>query len=145
MTSGTTHQVRVWQIKQMKGRRRPWGVRWVTDGREHSEWYATKALAESFRMQLVRAQRDGEAFDVGSGLPLSLVRQRGAETFLDLAVAFIDWQWKGAPANTRRAAVTSLSAAVPLFCHHLDGPPEPALLQRLLSTACCRRHVGPSR
>lgn len=75
MTSPTTYQVRFWQLKHVKDRRRPWGVRWVTGGQEHSEWYSTKALAESFRADLVRAARVGEAFDTRSGLPLSVARQ----------------------------------------------------------------------
>jgi hypothetical protein len=48
----TTFKVRFWEIadwakskdkKKKKGR--PYGVRWVTEGKSHSEWYATKALA----------------------------------------------------------------------------------------------------
>src|SRR4051794_30536050 len=133
MSAETTHQVRMWQLKVAEGRRRPNGVRWVTAGREHSERYATRALAHSFRTQLVRAQRDGEAFDAGSGLPLSLVRRRGARTLLDLAVAYVDRSWKGAPGNTRKATVTRLAAVVPLFCRQLDHAPPPVELQRLLS------------
>lgn len=36
----TTLQVRFWAIRNQKGRRRPYGVRWVTNGHEHSEWFA---------------------------------------------------------------------------------------------------------
>lgn len=131
---GMTHQVRVWQIKHVQGRRRSYGVRWITAGPEHSEWYATKSLAEAFWAQLVRAQKAGEGFEVSSGLPLTLMRQRGERTLLELAVAYVDWLWKRSPANTRKAGVTSLAAIVPLFCRSLDHPPELASLQRLLST-----------
>jgi integrase len=130
----STYRVNVWSVVKHSARRR-YGVRWKTEGREHSEWYATKALAESFRSELLRAQRAGEAFDVGSGLPLSLARKRKARTLLEVATSYVDWLWtSGAPPNTRKGAVTNLAAAVPLFVRQLDHPPDPAMLQRLLST-----------
>ena len=63
----TTYQVRFWEIQNKKGRPRPWGVRWITGPREHSEWYATKALANSRRSDLMQAMRQGEPFDVVNG------------------------------------------------------------------------------
>lgn len=134
MIASTTYQVRFWTLKHVKDRRRPWGVRWVTGGEEHSEWYVTKALAESFRAELVRAARAGEAFEVDSGLPLSVSRQRSARTLFELAVAFVDWTWQRSPGNTRKSIVTSLAAVVPLFTRQLDHAPSAAALQRLLST-----------
>jgi integrase len=83
---------------------------------------------------LVQAQRAGEAFEVMSGLPLSLVKQRGAKTLLDVATAYVDWMWDGAPGNTRRSVVGCLGVAVPLFCRPVDHQPAVAELQRLLST-----------
>ena len=124
MTSATTYQVRLWALKQMKGRRRPWGVRWVTDGQEHSEWFTTKALAESFRTDLLKAQRAGEPFDVETGLPTSLMKRERARSLLEVAEAYVDRLWEaGAPPNTRRSAVMHLSASVPLFVRPLDHRP----------------------
>jgi hypothetical protein len=74
----TTFKVRFWEIadwakskdkKKKKGR--PYGVRWVTERKSHSEWYATKALANSRRSELMQAAREGEPFDVESGLPVT--------------------------------------------------------------------------
>lgn len=135
MSEGTTYQVRLWALKQMKGRRRPWGVRWVTAGEEHSEWFTTKALAESFRTDLLKAQRAGEPFDVETGLPTSLMKRERARSLLEVAEAYVDRLWEaGAPPNTRRSAVMHLSAAVPLFVRPLDHRPAREDLQRLLST-----------
>ena len=64
-----TYKVRFWDITHRKQKARPYGVRWVTGGSEHSEWYVTKALANNRRSQLLQAARYGEAFDVASGLP----------------------------------------------------------------------------
>ncbi|GAA3846964.1 hypothetical protein GCM10022243_11330 [Saccharothrix violaceirubra] len=41
----TTFKVKFWEIKKRAGRKRPWAVRWLTDKKEHSEWYANKPLA----------------------------------------------------------------------------------------------------
>src|ERR1700712_273388 len=120
----TTYQVQFWKLRKSEGRRRPWSVRWKTAEREHSESYTTKALAESFRAELVKAARAGEAFDIASGLPPSLVRKRGVQTFLELAVAYVDHLWPTAPPNTRRAAVVNLAATVPKFVTGSDQPSD---------------------
>jgi integrase len=130
----TTYRVSIWNIARHPARRR-YGVRWKTDNREHSEWYATKRLAESFRSDLLRAQRAGEAFELASGLPVSLARQRSSRTLLEVATAYVDWLWASdAPPNTRKGAVTNLAAAVPLFVRQLDHAPDRDVAQRLLST-----------
>lgn len=47
----------------------------------------------------------------------------------------MDWLWTSdAPPNTRKSAVTSLAAAVPLFVRQLDHAPDREAVQRLLST-----------
>ena len=71
-----TFKVRFWDIAHRRTRARPYGVRWVTEGREHSEWFVTKALAHSRRSQLMQAARAGEAFDVVSGLPTTEIRRQ---------------------------------------------------------------------
>src|SRR3954464_4140906 len=84
-----------------KGRPRPWGVRWITGPREHSEWYATKALANSRRSDLMQAMRQGEPFDVDSGLPLSEIRRLNSMSFLEFARTYIGMKWPSAAATTR--------------------------------------------
>lgn len=135
---GTTHQVRVWQIKHVQGRRRPYGVRWITAGREHSEWYATKSLAEAFWAQLVRAQKAGEGFEVSSGLPLTLMRQRGERTLLELAVAYVDWLWKRSPANTRKAALRAWPQSCRCSAGHLIIRRSWPASNGCSRLACCR-------
>jgi integrase len=129
-----TYRANIWNVVKHSSRRR-YGVRWKTDTREHSEWYATKALAESFRSDLLRAQRAGEAFEIESGLPASLARKRNSRTLLEVATSYVNWLWSSdVPPNTRKGAVTSLAAAVPLFVRQLDHAPDPRELQRILST-----------
>lgn len=135
MDQSSTFDVSVWKIATAKNRRRKYGVRWRTAGREHSEWFATKALAESFRTDLIRAQRAGEGFDVPTGLPVTVARRRKERSLLEVAESYVDHLWTaGAPPNTRRAAVMHLAAVIPLFVRRLDHPPPRAELQRLLSS-----------
>lgn len=130
----TTYRVSIWNIASPANRRRH-GVRWKTDAEEHSEWYSTKRLAESFRADLLRAQRAGEAFEVASGLPVSMARTRASRTLLEVATAYVDWLWStDAPPNTRKAAVTNLAATIPLFVRQLGHAPDAAAAQRLLAT-----------
>lgn len=71
-----THSVRMWGIREHKGRDRSTGeerstyrVRWKVAGREFGKSFQTEALAEGFRSRLVAAQREGVAFDEATGLP----------------------------------------------------------------------------
>jgi integrase len=135
MDGSSTYDVSVWKLATAKSRRRKHGVRWRTAGKEHSDWFATKALAESFRTDLIRAQRAGERFDVASGLPASVLTRRNERSLLEVAESYVDHLWSaGAPPNTRRAAVMHMSAVVPLFVRGLDHGPSRAELQRLLSS-----------
>lgn len=131
----STFDVSVWKIAMASNRRRKHGVRWRTASKEHSDWFATKALAESFRTDLIRAQRAGDRFDVGTGLPVSVRRRQSERSLLDVATSYVDHLWQsGAPPNTRRAAVMHLSAAVPVFVRRLGHAPARAELQRLLTS-----------
>ena len=66
--------VRFWDIRTRKGRRKPYEVRWVVGGQKKSLSYVTRGLADNFRAKLMRAARKGEAFDTESGLPESMLK-----------------------------------------------------------------------
>lgn len=135
-----THQVRFWSIKTVKPgpngkqRKRPFGVRWVTAGHEHSEWFIKKALAANYLQTLQSAANRGEAFDVESGLPESLYRERNSRTLLQIAQRFVDAEWPDAAANTRRKHVDTLSVAVAAFMRDSRDAPPARVLRRVLST-----------
>lgn len=106
-----TYEVRIWGIvtrERVKGR--TYQVRWIVGKRTFSTMFATKALAESRRSELLLAQRRGEAFDDENGLPESEKRQLAADvTWYDHAVAFLDMKWPALEAGSRRALATSLA------------------------------------
>ena len=71
----TTYSVHIWKITVYNGMRgNTYYVRWIVDGKEWKEPFKAKALADSFRADLLSAQRKGEAFDIrlrSSGLDVT--------------------------------------------------------------------------
>jgi integrase len=129
----TTFQVRFWEIQYKKSRkRRPHGVRWITATKEHSAWFANKALANSRRSELMTAARNGEAFDIESGLPVSEVKRLSTQSFLAFAQSYVDLKWPDAAAKTRVSMVDSLATAAVGFVRAAPGMPTDAERRRLL-------------
>lgn len=58
-------------MRERPDRRKGFEVRWTVNGREKSESFLTKGLAESRRAKLMTAAREGEPFDTRMGLPAS--------------------------------------------------------------------------
>ena len=76
---------------------------------------ATSKAAESFRSELITAQRRGEPFGVESGLPSSLQPKEGSVTWYTHACEFVDLKWPHASPNHRKGiadALTSLTIAL---------------------------------
>jgi integrase len=137
----TTFKVRFWEIadwaktkdkKKKKGR--PYGVRWVTEHKPHSEWYATKALAHSRRAELMQAARDGESFDVESGLPVTELKRCNSLSFVEFAQSYLDMKWPDAAAKTRTSTVDALATAGTVFVRDAGSRPEATDLRRVLTS-----------
>ncbi|WP_033441163.1 tyrosine-type recombinase/integrase [Saccharothrix sp. NRRL B-16314] len=129
----TTFKVKFWEIKKRAGRKRPYPVRWLTDKREHSEWYATKALATSRLSELSQAARNGEPFDVETGLPVAEIRRRNSLSFLEFCQSYMDMKWADAAATTRGSTVEALATAGAMFVRDGVGRPEVAELRGVLT------------
>lgn len=130
----TTFNVRFWEIQLKKNRRRKYGVRWITDDREHSAWFEIKAQASSRRSELMQAARRGEGFDVETGLPVSELKRRNSSSFLEFAQSYMEVKWPSAAAKTRESTVDGLATAGAAFVLDGAGRPEYADLRRVLRT-----------
>ncbi|HZY77442.1 MAG TPA: hypothetical protein VFE40_14080, partial [Jatrophihabitantaceae bacterium] len=87
--SGTTTDVRFWEVRRARTTKVvAWEVRWVVGGRPRSSSRRTKGLAEAFLAELRQAARAGEAFDVATGLPTSMLPAPSAQTWLAFAQAY---------------------------------------------------------
>ncbi|HEU0087311.1 MAG TPA: hypothetical protein VFQ77_06645 [Pseudonocardiaceae bacterium] len=87
----TSYDVRIWKTEQYSGPRgTTYKVRWAVAGKRRKKAFRTKALADSFRSELISAQRKGEAFAVETGLPLSLARTADITSWFDFACRYVD-------------------------------------------------------
>src|SRR5438876_11541853 len=119
----TTFKVRFWEVRK-RDRARPYDVRWLTEGREHSESFVTKALANSRRSELMQAARRGEAFDIESGLPVSELRRQSSASLVELAAEYMVMKWPDQAANSRRSTIEAMATACAAFVADAPGRPE---------------------
>jgi hypothetical protein len=127
-----SYDVRFWTTQVRKNRPTPYRVRWVVNGRLFGESFLTAGLADSFKAQLITATRKGEAFDLETGLPESLVRKLRDVSFLEHAQEFAASAWKDAAAKSRISIVETLSRVVPVITRDLKGAPDPGVLRAAL-------------
>jgi len=149
----STYDVRIWGIRELKGRERKTGkprvsyrVRWGVAGREWGETFQTKALAESFRSKLLIAQREGVAFDEGTGLPEPMARERNSRTWYEHAVAFVDVKWARSAASHRKSIAEPLACVTTALLSSARGAPSNDDIRRALfswSFNKARRASGP--
>lgn len=108
----TTYDVRVWKLQSRKnthGKITSHRARWEVASQTHQETFKTKAQAESFRAELISAARKGEAFDVTSGLPVSLTRGTEDRNWFDFACDFVDMKWRDTSPGQRKSTADSLA------------------------------------
>ncbi|MFD6280856.1 tyrosine-type recombinase/integrase [Streptomyces sp. NPDC060209] len=107
----TTYNVKVWKTATYKGSRgTTYTVRWTLEGNEQRAPFATRALADAFRSELVSATRRGEAFSLSTGRPVSHQSGATAVNWYDFAVQFADVQWGRTAGNSRKNTAKALTA-----------------------------------
>jgi len=138
-----SRQVQVWAIKVNTigtGRKakKSYTVRWTVAGREKSRTFATRALGDNFRSDLMQAINRGEAFDVDSGLADSMTEAKEAVTWLEFVQTYLDMKWPSAAAKSRDSMIDALATVTPVLVRDLAGSPPMATLRRVL-----RNHLLP--
>lgn len=131
-----TYKVRVWSLQEnyrVKGAN-TWTVRWkVGDRPPFKDTYPNKVQAESFRSSLKVAAKNGEAFDLESGLPVSMKRSaKGEVSWYDFACKYAEMKWPDAAATTRRGTAEALMTATIAMIDSKRGMPEVKLLRSAL-------------
>src|SRR4051812_42558837 len=95
----TSFDVRIHGIRRYEGARRTtYTVRWRVDAASFQQTFATKKLAEAYRVGLIVAARDGEPFEVRNGLPTSMQDIKPSPTWLQHAMAYVAMKWPRASA-----------------------------------------------
>ncbi|MFJ9431686.1 tyrosine-type recombinase/integrase [Streptomyces sp. NPDC101490] len=137
-----SYNVRFWDIRERPDRRKPFMVRWTVDGREKSESFMTAGLAESRRARLVTAARDGEPFDLQTGLPASELRAiKQRTTWYDLVHEYLDQRWDRTPGNTRRTLADAFATITPALVLPGAAYSEPRVLRRALYSWAFNKHA----
>jgi hypothetical protein len=106
--------VRIHAIRRRRNRRRSFEVRWHVGRRGKSRSFITRGLAGSYRAELVRAARQGLAFDPAAGEPTAWTAPGGAVvTWHEHAVAYAAVKWPHAAAHTRAGIADALATITP--------------------------------
>ena len=107
-------------------------VRWKVGGKEKSKTLRTKALAENFLSDLRQAAKNGEPFDITTGLPTSLQAAAPRKTFFTFAQQYMEARWLHTAARTRETMTYALMSLVPALVKDLPGKPDDGDLRAVL-------------
>jgi integrase len=129
----TTHDVRIWTVRTIRGKKgTTYSVRWIVVGKERTANFTTRALADSERAKLVTAMRHGEAFDVESGLPLSMLPDGRALSWWDWATQYADLKWASLAPTSRKSTAEALTTVTMALLSDTSRRPADELLRRAM-------------
>jgi integrase len=132
----------VYAIRRRRGRRRPFEVRWRAAGRARSKSFLTRALADSYRAELVRAARKGLEFDPQSGEPVLWAEPEPVTvTWHQHAAAYAAMKWPALAAHSRASVAEALATVTPVLTRAAPGRPPAAQLR----TALYQHAFNPAR
>ena len=125
--------VRIYAIRRRPDRRRPFEVRWHAAGKAWSRSYTTKALADSYRAELVRATRLGLEFGPANGEPvLWAAPQPVTITWYQHAVAYADMRWLQLAPHSRASLAEALATVTPALTRLTTSRPPAHTLRAAL-------------
>ncbi|SEB55005.1 hypothetical protein SAMN05428945_0366 [Streptomyces sp. 2224.1] len=124
--------VKVWSVRKRDTKTPSYGVRWSVAGNVFSESFRTKALADHYRTKLMRAMRDGEESDTGTGLPVSMKETKSAVSWYDFALRYLAMKWPHAAPNTRGGINESLTSVTMQLLGERPGRPSDETIRRVL-------------
>ena len=126
--------VRIHAMRRRRNRpRRPFEVRWHAAGRARSRSFATRALADSYRAELVRATRQGLEFSPGTGEPTLWATQKPpTATWLEHAVWYAAVKWPHLAAHSRASLADALATITPALTRTAPGAPPASALRTVL-------------
>ena len=120
-------QVKVYAVQNRRGSARvkqPYVVRYTIDGRHRSKSYRTKAEAERYRSELLKAVHAGGRFDETTGEPESWQLPLADLGVHDWARRWLATQWNEWQPRTRSSTAESLSRFVALAIDERATAPD---------------------
>ncbi|MGW4704103.1 tyrosine-type recombinase/integrase [Streptomyces sp. NPDC004285] len=128
-----SYTVRIWSIRK-RPYRKPYQLRWQVGTRPHSESFLTLGLAESRRAQFITATREGEPWDVDSGLPKSMVQKAKDISWYQHARNYVEMKWDHSPASTRRNLAEAMATVTLSLVKDTKGMGDQKAVRRALYT-----------
>jgi hypothetical protein len=111
----------------------PPAQRAIRAGKEWHDTFPTRALADSFRSDLISVTRRGEAFVVAAGRPVSWQRpEQSVTSWYDHACAYVDMKWPHAAGKSRQGIAESLATVTPALFVDARSRPSAATFRQLL-------------
>jgi integrase len=150
--SQESFKVRFWKIRSYTGKRgQSHSVRWTVAGKEHHETYRTRALADSRLAKLRTYARQGEAFDVATGLPIPELREKRAHaagegqlSWYQHALNYLDRRRDGGlSGNSLRSIAETLTTVTSVLLVPGQGQPDDTLLRQALYGWAFRNRANP--
>lgn len=133
----------IYALRRRPGRRRPYEVRWRAAGKTRSRSFLTRALADGYRAELVRAARTGLEFDPATGEPATWNRpQPVTVTWYQHAASYATARWPELAARSRSSLADALATITPALIRP-DARKQPG--PRLLRTVLYRHAYNPAR
>ncbi|MGH3806722.1 MAG: hypothetical protein ACRDRU_08825 [Pseudonocardiaceae bacterium] len=77
--------------------------------------FRTKALADSFRSELMAALRKGQAFDTVTGLPFAGQEVARSESWYVFACSYADMKWPESAGKSRMGIAETLATVTPVL------------------------------
>ena len=122
----SSFDVRVFAIRRRPGPK-TFEVRWRAAGRDRSRSFMTRALADGYRAELVRAARTGLAFALGTGEPESwAVPEPEPVTLYQHAAAYAEMKWPHLAPHSRASLADALATVTPLLTRETGRRPMAA-------------------
>jgi len=128
----SSFDVRVFAIRRRAGRA-AFEVRWRVAGRDRSRSFMTRALADSFRAELVRAAGKGAGFDPAAGEPAGWAAlEPVAVTWYQHAVVYAEMKWRHLAPHSRASLADALATITPLLPRETGRRPPDQTLRAAL-------------
>ena len=128
----SSFDVRVFAVRRRSGRA-AFEVRWRVAGRDRSRSFMTRALADSYRAELVRAARRGLAFDPVTGEPAAWATpEPAAVTWYQHAGAYAEMKWPHLAPHSRASLADALATITPLLTREISRRPPDGTLRAAL-------------
>jgi integrase len=109
MDDGRTYDVRVYRTEVYKGAKvTTYWVRWKVGDKTWKEPFRNAAQADSFRSSLLAAARNGEAFSLTTGRPVTWKRPVSSMSWYALTLAYTAAKWDYVSPNHRRGIAEAL-------------------------------------